>query len=171
MSEHKKKAVYIGAPACYLLEMAMQQVCDAFDVHKGKYFSGCYVVGSALERPDWRDIDVRFIMEDALFAETFPSAGDNWEFDAKWLLLTTAISEWLSKRTGLPIDFQFQPQTHANERHNKPRNAIGLKLAKSMIENPQDDSLPHCGDCIWSQGKWCCTMNCSPGLGNRRILP
>ena len=167
----RKKGIYIGAPACFALEMAVRQVCEAFGGYRPPYYSGCYIVGSVLERQDWRDVDIRFIMQDELFAETFPDAEDNWEFDPKWLLLTTAISEWLSKRTGLPVDFQFQPQTHANERHKGPRSAIGLKFAQKKKEKLQDDSLPHCEDCIWTQGEWCCTMNCSPGPGLRMIMP
>lgn len=133
--EKRKKGVYIGAPACFALEMAIRQVCDAFGVYQGKYFSGCYVVGSTLERPDWRDVDVRMIMHDDLFAHHFPDAGQHWEHDAKWLLLTTAISDWLSKQTGLPVDFQFQPQTHANEYHKGPRNAVGLRFRKAAQED------------------------------------
>lgn len=123
-SEQRKKAIYVGAPACFALELACRDICDAFDGY------GCYVVGSALERPDWRDVDVRFIMDDAAFAALFPSAGLHWEHDARWLLLTVSISERLSKITGLPIDFQIQPQTHVNERHKGRRNAIGLRIAK-----------------------------------------
>jgi hypothetical protein len=123
--EKRKKSIYVGAPSCFALEQACQHICDAL----GGY--GCYIVGSALERPDWRDVDVRFILSDEEFAALFPSAVDRcWEHDARWLLLTVAISGWLSKVTGLPIDFQIQPQTHANERHQGPRNAIGLRIVK-----------------------------------------
>lgn len=122
MDEKKKKQVYIGAPACFALEQACQHICESFDGY------GCYVVGSALERPDWRDVDVRFIMADDKFAELFPTAGDYWEQNPRWLLLTVSISQWLSKQTGLPIDFQFQPQTHANEHHKGGRNAVGIKI-------------------------------------------
>jgi hypothetical protein len=125
VSEPRKKAVYIGAPACFALEQACQHINDAL----GGY--GCYVVGSALERQDWRDVDVRYILSDEEFATLFPAAVDrNWEHDARWLLLTVSISGWLSKITGLPIDFQIQPQTHANERHPGPRNATGLRISK-----------------------------------------
>ena len=129
----KQKGVYIGAPECYKLEMACQHVAEAF----GGY--GCYVVGSALERPDWRDVDVRLILSDDEFRTVFPTAHihtGSWEFDSRWLLLNVAISGWLSAQTGLPIDFQIQPQTHANERHKGPRNAVGLKMA------PRDGSTP-----------------------------
>lgn len=128
MSEQRKKWIYVGAPACFRLEEAIRPVCEAFGVWTGSGLGACYMVGSALERQDWRDVDVRLMMTDEVFAREFPSAGDHWEHDARWLLLTIAISEYLSTRTGLPVDFQFQPQSHANEKHGGRRNAIGLKV-------------------------------------------
>lgn len=121
----RAKGVYVGAPACFKLELACQPINDAF----GGF--GCYLVGSALQRPDWRDIDVRYIMTDEEFAAEFPAvnmAAHNWEFDPKWILLTTGIAVYLSNASGLPVDFQFQPQSHANERHKGPRNPLGLRF-------------------------------------------
>lgn len=119
----RKKFNYVGAPAIF----ALQQQCQ--DINRAFGHFGCYLVGSALERPDWRDIDVRFVMEDAEFAKLFPDAGENsWEFDPRWMLLTISISERLSKVTGLPVDFQFQRMSHANERHNGPREPLGLNF-------------------------------------------
>jgi hypothetical protein len=129
MSEEKQKPSYVGAPAIFKLTQCCQQLTDAF----GDY--GCYLVGSALERQDWRDVDVRYILSDENFAREFPDVSDNssafWEHDPKWLLMTISISQWLSSMTGLPIDFQFQPQTWANGRHDKSRNALGLRIEKS----------------------------------------
>ena len=122
MNESPVKGIYIGAPACFALELACRQICEAFGGHH------CYVVGSSLERADWRDVDVRYMLEDDAFTALFPDAGQCWEQDARWLLLTVSISGWLSKVTGLPIDFQFQPQTHANERHKGKRSCIGLHI-------------------------------------------
>jgi hypothetical protein len=122
--DRRKKANYVGAPAIFALEQACGDICEAF----GGF--GCYLVGSALERADWRDVDLRYIMSDSDFAVLFPDAGQHWEQDARWLLLTVSISERLSKVTGLPIDFQFQPQTHANDRHRGPRHSIGFRIAK-----------------------------------------
>jgi len=88
-----------------------------------------------MERPDWRDIDLRLMMPDDEFEKEFPEAGkvveNRWEFDAKWLLLTIAISERLSKQTGLPVDFQFQPISNGNGpwHGKKKRNPIGLRFA------------------------------------------
>lgn len=125
--EKRAKFCYVGAPAVFALTQACQQINDAF----GDF--GCYLVGSCLERPDWRDVDVRFIMEDDQFAKLFPDAGDTtWEFDARWLLLTVSISERLSKVTGLPVDFQIQPQWRSTKYFkDQPRQAIWLRTAKS----------------------------------------
>lgn len=120
----KRKPNHIGAPACFRLELACQHLRKAF----GHY--GIYQVGSSLDRADWRDVDVRYILEDSDFAALFPDAGDMWEQDARWLILTCSISAWLSEQAGLPVDFQFQSQTHANARHKGPRNAIGIVIAK-----------------------------------------
>lgn len=118
------KASYVGAPAVFALTLACAEVEKAFNCY------GCYLVGSALEKPDWRDVDVRMIMDDGDFAALFPDAGSNWESNPRWLLLTTCISERLSRLSGLPVDFQFQPQTHANERHDKPRHWIGVSASR-----------------------------------------
>lgn len=129
----KRKSNYIGAPACFALEQACQHIGAAF----GDY--GIYQVGSSLERADWRDVDLRYILPDDEFAKLFPDAGDYWEHDPRWLLLTVSISAWLSKQTGLPVDFQFQPQTHANERHKGNRNAMGIRILKQVAAGKDDE--------------------------------
>lgn len=123
--ERRKKASYVGVPAIFKLRLACMQLEQAYEG-----FS-CYLVGSALERPDWRDVDVVMILEDGAFLREFPDAevrGGGFECDPKWLILTIAISEWLKAQTGLPIDFKFQPQTWANERHVGRRDAIGMHV-------------------------------------------
>lgn len=127
------KDCYVGAPAIFALELACQDLNRAFDGH-------CYLVGSTLTRTDWRDVDVRLIMDDAAFIALFPSAQSegvpaNWEFDQRWLWMTVSISERMSRLTGLPIDFQFQPRTHANAFHKGGgRNALGMSFAKGDPE-------------------------------------
>lgn len=130
MSEPRKKVTHIGAPACFALEMACKQLMDAFDDDVGHV--GIYLVGSALERADWRDVDVRMMLDDATFAKMFPKAlvghGAAWEFDPRWTLMTVCISTWLREKTGLPVDFQFQPMSFANEKHKGKRHALGLRF-------------------------------------------
>lgn len=44
------KSCYVGAPAIFKLEEACKVINDAFGGH------GCYLVGSSIERADWRDV-------------------------------------------------------------------------------------------------------------------
>lgn len=79
---------------------------------------GPYLVGSAIERADWRDVDVRLILADA-------------EYDALAAVLDVdrlgfVFAAWGQQATGLPVDFQVQRQTEANERHPGRRNALGI---------------------------------------------
>lgn len=129
------KACYVGAPAIFKLEQCCQMLNDAF----GGF--GCYLVGSSLERPNWRDVDVRMILGDDEFAALFPEAhGISWEFDARWLVLNIAIATWLREATGLPVDFQIQQQTAANEFHKGARSALGLRIRKSEQEPASEAS-------------------------------
>lgn len=128
----RKKGCYVGAPAIFKLTLACQQMCAAFS--EGGY--GCYLVGSALQRPDWRDVDVVLILSDRAFADMFPGAPEHghWECNPKWLLMTVAFSAWLSEQSGLPIDFKFQPQSWANEHHQGQRDALGMLIDKRSEE-------------------------------------
>jgi len=123
----RSKASYVGAPAIFALEQACQHLQAAFPESLG-----CYHVGSSLERADWRDVDVRMIFRDEDFTRLFPGAGDvawvHWEANPRWLLLTVSISAWLKAQSGLPVDFQFQPMSHANTRHRGKRSSLGMRI-------------------------------------------
>lgn len=125
------KVSYVGAPACFALETACKQVREAF--RDGAEFADIFIVGSSMERADWRDVDVRMMLDDDTFRRMFPSVDIShdaalWEFDPRWTLMVTAISQWMRQQTGLPVDFQFQPMTWANKHHDKPRHAAGLSF-------------------------------------------
>jgi hypothetical protein len=126
MAKPSKKVSYVGAPAIFALDHACRTLTEAF----GGF--GCYLVGSAIERPDYRDVDVRFILSDAEFETLFPDAHGRGAFqhDARWLVMCIAISGWLKAQSGLVVDFQFQPQTWANEWHPGSRHPLGLRYSK-----------------------------------------
>lgn len=100
----------------YHLDQACQVVNRAF---KG---GPPYLVGSAGIGNDgaaYRDVDVRLMLGDDEFAEACPTR-------ERWELLCLAIGAYLRDRTGLPVDFQIQRTTEANERFSGPRNPLGL---------------------------------------------
>lgn len=81
-----------------------------------------YLVGSAGTRPDFRDVDLRLILDDETFDAQF---GDR---PVKVRMLNRAISTWGQRETGLPIDFQVQRQTEANASYpGEHRNPMGLR--------------------------------------------
>jgi hypothetical protein len=117
----KQRANYVAAPAMFDLHNACVVIQQAFPN------GGVYLVGSALERRDHRDVDVRCILPDEEFDALFPNApAGPAHWNARWSLMSVTISHWLRQQTGLPIDFQFQKQSLANARHNGPRSALGL---------------------------------------------
>jgi hypothetical protein len=92
-----------------------------------KAFGPCiYLVGSSLTKLDYRDVDVRAILQDAEYDRLFPAAQKSPHWDAQFNLFCASISEWLVQRTGLPIDFQFQRMTDANAEFSGERNALGV---------------------------------------------
>lgn len=117
----KHRPHYLTQPQFYRLNQACRAVEEAFPSGLGTY-----LVGSSLERADFRDVDVRVILEDEEFRRLFPS-GVSGPF---WSLLCASISLHLSQQTGLPIDFQIQQMTEANTLHPGPgkRNALGVNL-------------------------------------------
>jgi hypothetical protein len=113
----------------FLLDEACRPIHAAFG-------GGLYLVGTAaaLDRQDYRDVDVRLILDDAAYdALVAATSADTVSF------LGLAIGEYLVSRTGLPIDFQIQRQTEANERHKGIRNPVGFTRT---LANYRGDASP-----------------------------
>ena len=90
----------LGSPECLRLAHACMIVEEAFG-------ESCFLVGSALERRDYRDVDLRLIMDDDKFDVLFGAHARNK--NTPFLsLLAASISDHLSRMTDLPIDFQIQ---------------------------------------------------------------
>lgn len=121
------RANYIGAPQFYELNQACRLLTDAF--------GHCvYLVGSSIERRDYRDVDIRCILDDAEFERLFPGARNRPASSALWSLVVTSISLWLSKRTGLPVDFQIQSMTEADAEK-------GMRCAVGIFLEPRRDAV------------------------------
>lgn len=82
-----------------------------------------YHVGSSLKTKDWRDVDVRLILPDEEFEELFGCVQNI--ANKKLAAITLAFSALGKEMTGLPIDFQIQPQHWANSVYKtEPRSAL-----------------------------------------------
>lgn len=131
--EPPRKSTYLGVPAIFKLDLACMNLYQAFCV--GGKLGGIYLVGSVLERPTFRDIDVVCILCDEDFEQLFPDvhhvAGNtaHFELDPRWLIMSVTISDWLTAQVGIgkPVDFKFQPMTFANARHKGNRDPLGLR--------------------------------------------
>lgn len=122
---------WVGAPDFFNLDQACRTIVAAFGPH-------VYQVGSSLERRDFRDVDVRVILPDEEYDKLFPGKFKAQHMNALWSLLSSAVSMYLSQHSGLPVDFQIQRQSWANEEFDGPRNALGLFYEPTK---PKDDDV------------------------------
>lgn len=94
----------------FLLDIACHPIREAFDATP-------YLVGTAQAprggKPP-RDVDVRLILDDKAHKRLMKAMGPEGI-----AFLGLAIGQYLASITGLPIDFQIQQRTAANEQHGK----------------------------------------------------
>lgn len=109
----KKRHVYLDVPVLRRLDHWCHLVARSFDGDPP------YLVGSVLERPDWRDVDVRLLLADRQVAAIPMNLRD----------LNMIVSDWGRSVTALPIDFQIQPETEWRKYDDRPRHPRGVGLA------------------------------------------
>ena len=101
-----------------------------------------FLVGSATKATNTRDVDVRVILSNEDWKKWFPgllvtTCEGDWQRNAKWVGLTMAFSELGKRITGLPIDFQIQPERRAHISYPPqacPRHPIGRTPLRTIIE-------------------------------------
>lgn len=111
----------VGMPATIKLHQFGAVVRDAFGEVP-------YHVGSSVKaKTGWRDVDVRLILSDEDFARIVGELTVPRCLNARWNALCLAFAALGREMTGLPVDFQIDQQTDANERYgSKPRSALIL---------------------------------------------
>lgn len=115
-------------PAHLLLHEFGSQVWAAFG-------EAPFHVGSSLTSKHWRDVDVRLILPDAAYAALGLGKPNLPHHNGKWVALCLAFSALGTQMTGLPIDFQIQQETRANEEYNGPRSTLGV-IALRLTKEP-----------------------------------
>lgn len=79
-----------------------------------------YHVGSSLKlKTGWRDVDVRVLIPDEEWSVMGLGDPDHAHQNGKWVALTLAFSALGKQITGLPIDFQLQQQSWANDKYSQ----------------------------------------------------
>ena len=86
------------------------------------------LVGSVLQRRDFRDVDVRLMVDDEDPILANPE---------RLRAINVAMSVWAQQVTGLPVDFQFQSRSdHAAE--DGPMNPLGHRWQYPIAVPSQD---------------------------------
>lgn len=120
----------VGMPADMYLHEFGSQVWAAFGTPP-------YHVGSSLTtKSGWRDVDVRLILDDETYAAIGLGAPGRPRQNGKWVALCLAFSALGTQMTGLPIDFQIQQQTRANEEYRGERSALGIIALRMKESDP-----------------------------------
>ena|SRR5271168_3110269 len=107
----------IGQPQGMLLNEFGERLQAAFG-------EVAYHVGSSLASLSdktivWRDVDVRVMLNDEAWSAMGLGDPANPHGNAKWRALCIVFSDYGRHLTGLPIDFQLQQRTHANENYSR----------------------------------------------------
>ena len=113
------RATYLEAHKLFLLETSMRSINEVF--HRNTY-----LVGSCLERPNYRDVDIRTILSNDEYNKVNPQV---------WWLLDRSVSVWLSQLTGLLIDYQIQSFEQADEYGGK-RNPLFMSCSRFVESQP-----------------------------------
>lgn len=115
----KKRKSGLTTLDLYRLEQACRPVWQAF--------GDTYLVGTAQTGGEYRDVDVRTILDDAEFDRRFGINHNDESVDGRmfWALVCSSVGVWLADQTGLPVDYQIQRKTEANEKYQGERNPVG----------------------------------------------
>ena len=116
----KTGTCHIGGPEWVRLTAALRIVTEAFG-------EPCWLVGSALETRDYRDVDVRVTLNDEAFETLFGASPP--PLIPLRLLIGLGISEYLSTATGLRVDFQIQKASDVSDKDRaKRRHLVGMPV-------------------------------------------
>lgn len=111
----------VGQPQQMLLNQFGDLLKDAFAT------DSVYHVGSSMgdNKKDWRDVDIRVILTDEEWGKLGLLHPDRNHSDPKWRALSIVFSHYGRHITGLPIDFQLQRITEANNEYSGGRSHCG----------------------------------------------
>lgn len=113
---HRRRTSALGPTEMLLLRQWGETLYELLDEMP-------YLVGSVMSGTEWRDVDVRVMLDEghpllALHEDAMRA-------------INCAFTVWGQRTTGLPIDFQFQATDQANAEYGgHPRNPLGSLLGR-----------------------------------------
>lgn len=130
----------------FLLDQACKPIFEAFGETP-------FLVGTALGRGPFRDVDVRLIFNDVHYDALRHVIGVSGI-----AFLGLAIGQYVASLTGLPIDFQVQRRTEASAQHEGPRNPLGCRSLDDfegdcIVLSPEDGAPIRFGGCPCCSGR------------------
>jgi len=124
----------------FLLDNACWPIRSAF-IDREDPMSGIYLVGSTMtgkKSAGARDTDVRLMLSDLKYERMRAVIGI-----AGIRFLGVAIGQYLASITNLPIDFQIQQSSAANEEHGGGyRNPLGTREVDNFIGDGEPKPKP-----------------------------
>jgi hypothetical protein len=123
----------LSPPMLHRLDLACHHIAKCFG-----FGTGPYLVGSVQERKagPGSDVDVRLILADKQYDRLMKGTPEGFA-----TLLDLALGAYLRELTGLPIDFQVQRMTEANERHaGLQRNPLGRRQLTAWIGDARPEA-------------------------------
>jgi len=132
MADPVVRDCWVGAPAIFKLNQCSTTINKAYEGGQ------CFLVGSSLVKRDYRDVDVRLILPNDLFAHAFGELDySSTQYHPRMSLLSVVVSDWLSKETGLPVDFQFvSAGRHQRMYADKPKHELGYFYKMNAMPSP-----------------------------------
>lgn len=116
---------HLGRPMsakCQLTTLELFRLDRACDIIRRGFGHPPHLVGSAEHAADYRDVDVRLILPDDEFDALFGKENRK----PLWEVMSASLGLWVQTHSGLPVDFQIQRMTEANEKYGgQPRNPLG----------------------------------------------
>ena len=117
----------IGQPRGILLNEFGERLRDAFG--EVAYHVGSSLAALGAKGPEtWRDVDVRLMLDDDAWEKMGLGDPANPHTNRKWRALCIVFSQYGQHATGLPIDFQLQQRTHANEHYGRGKGCLRSAL-------------------------------------------
>jgi hypothetical protein len=123
----------LSPPVLHRLDLACKHIREVFGG-----WNGPFLVGSVQEctAGPGSDVDLRLILDDDAYDALMAGTPDGFA-----TLLDFALGAYVRELTGLPVDFQVQRMTEANERHvGKQRNPLGGRAMTNWVGDARPES-------------------------------